>query len=461
MRFALPVALFLAFVPAGTGAPQALPLTPCTLSDGIEARCGTFTVSEDRAEPEGRSVSLRVAVLPARDGDAKPDPIVEIAGGPGASAVADAAFMRSVFSEANRSRDNVLVDQRGTGGSNPLTCPPPRTRIATIAAAKEYARACLDALTADPRQYTTVPAMDDLADVLRALGYEEVNLYGGSYGATAAQYFLVQHPEFVRTAILDGGTLLDVPIFELWGRNGDRALRAILDRCARSKRCAAAYPRVRREVFEMMSALRRKPVRVDGKVVDAPRAAGAIQLLSRSPGDAAFIPRLAHQARLLNWRPLADAVEASEQQGPPPVMYWSIVCNEPWARHDPSRTAAASRRTYLAERTALDARLATAVCSVVPDAPQPAWSSARPSSDEPVLFLAGSLDPQDPPANIAGARSAMPNSRTVVVPGGGHGSVQLGCVPRLARQFVEAGSAAGLDTSCVKRYTPPPFVLVG
>jgi pimeloyl-ACP methyl ester carboxylesterase len=97
---------------------------------------------------------------------------------------------------------------------------------------------------ADPRQYTTVPAMDDLAEVLRALGYVPVNLYGASYGATAAQSFLAQHPELVRTVILDGATLLDVRIFELWGRNGQRALRSILERCADSRRCAARYPRV-------------------------------------------------------------------------------------------------------------------------------------------------------------------------------------------------------------------------
>jgi pimeloyl-ACP methyl ester carboxylesterase len=82
--------------------------------------------------------------------------------------------------------------------------------------------------------------MDDLSDVLGALRYTEANLYGGSYGATAAQYFLAQHPELVRTAILDGGTLLDVPIFELWGETASA-------RCARSSsgvppRRAAAGP---------------------------------------------------------------------------------------------------------------------------------------------------------------------------------------------------------------------------
>jgi pimeloyl-ACP methyl ester carboxylesterase len=429
----------------------------------IEARCGTFEIAEDRARPNGRSIALRIAVLAARgDAGVKADPIVHIAGGPGGSAVANAGFMLSVFNAANSSRDIVLVDQRGTGGSNPLTCPrpaKPRTRIAAIRA---YAKACIAALEADPGQYTTVVAMDDLADVLRALGYGEVNLYGGSYGATAAQYFMVQHPELLRTAILDGATLLDIPLFEQWGPNGERALRSILDRCARAKRCRAAYPRVRREAFEVIAALRRKPVRVNGTLIDAASAAGAIQQLSRSEKTAATIPWLAHEAHRRFWLPLEQAVaEFNAQRAAPLVMYWSIVCNEPWARQDAGRTAAASRGTYLAERTALDAQVTAAVCSFLPKVPQPEWSSARPDSEKPILFIVGGADPQDPLANVAGAARAMPNSRTIVVPGAGHGAIQLGCIPKLAQRFIEAGSTAGLDASCVKAYAPPAFVVAG
>ena len=140
-------------------------------------------------------------------------------------------------------------------------------------------------------------------------------------------------------------------------------------------------------------------------------------------------------------------------------MYWSIVCNEPWARWNPARTRAASRGTYLAERSTLDAQRVAAVCSVWPKAPQPAWSKARVRSDVPVLLIVGGSDPQDPLANVRGARAAMPASRTVVVPHAGHGALQLGCLPRVAQQFVERGTAAGLDTRCVGRYAPPPFVI--
>src|SRR5262245_15404025 len=76
--------------PARGAAPR-LTLSPCTLP-GVqgEARCGTWEVPENRSAPNGRKVSLRVAVLPATGGERAPDPIVPFAGGPGESAVESA-----------------------------------------------------------------------------------------------------------------------------------------------------------------------------------------------------------------------------------------------------------------------------------------------------------------------------------------------------------------------------------
>jgi pimeloyl-ACP methyl ester carboxylesterase len=451
-----------ALVPGSAGSQAAVQLAPCTLASGVDALCGAFRVPEDRSAADGRTLALRIAVLPARDGGTSADPLVYVAGGPGGSAVADAAWVDAVFRSLNESRDIVLVDQRGTGGSSPLVCPPPARGLKPVpTAVRAYLKSCLERFDADPRQYGTATAMDDLAEVVRALGYAEINLYGGSYGGTAVQYFLAQHPELVRTVILDGATGLNVPIFELWGRNGDRAVRTILARCADSPRCARAYPRARSELFEAIARLRRAPVRLQGTVIDAAAAAGAIQSLSRTPFGAARIPWIAHEARTGNWAPLAITIEqqADDAATTRRVMFWSMVCNEPWARWDPVRTAAASRGTYLAERTALDARRAAMVCAAFPTTAQPQWASAPVRSDRPALVLVGGADPQDPLANVAAALSELPNGRAVVVPAGGHGTLQLGCVRELARRFVEQGSVAGLDTRCAGAYAPPPFVL--
>ena len=452
----------LALVPLGSARPADVALRPCTLPGVVEARCGTFRVPENRELPNGRTIALRLAVVPARDAGTSLEPLVYLAGGPGGSAVDGAAGIVRVFGGLNETHDIVLVDQRGTGGSNRVVCPPPRNTSDTSARAlRAYVRSCLTRARADARLYTTVPAMEDLADVVRALGYERVNVYGGSYGATAAQYLLSQHPELVRTVILDGGTLLDVPIFELWGRNGERALRSILTRCAKAPRCARAFPRVRSEVFEVMAALRRAPVRADGAAIGPAEAAGTFQALSRSPEGAARIPWIAHRARQGDWIPLVYAMDEQGSGGVETrqLMFWSIVCNEPWARWSPARARAAARGTYLAERVALDAGLAAIACSVWPKAPQPAWSKARVHSDLPVLLVVGGNDPQDPLSNVRGAQRELPASRTIVVPNAGHGSVQLGCLPRLAQTFVARGTAAGLDVKCAARYTPPPFVI--
>jgi pimeloyl-ACP methyl ester carboxylesterase len=211
----------------------------------------------------------------------------------------------------------------------------------------------------------------------------------------------------------------------------------------------------------VIAALRRKPVRVQRTRLDAATAAGALHDLLRTPTGAAQLPWVAHRARLGDWLPLLLTLDRNGAGDEPArqVMYWSIVCNEPWARWSPERGAAASRGTYLAEHAATGARLVAAVCSVMPKAAQPDWSRARVRSDKPVLFVVGAADPQDPLSNVADAARELTASRTVVVPAGGHGSIQLGCMPRIAQAFVELGSAVELDTSCVIGYSPPPFVV--
>ena len=121
----LVLAAALALVPLGAARPGELPLRPCTLGGAVEARCGTFLVPESRAAANGRTVRLRVAVVPARNGLPSPDALLYLAGGPGGSAIAGAVGMSQLFSTTNETRDIVLLEQRGTGASNRLECPLP------------------------------------------------------------------------------------------------------------------------------------------------------------------------------------------------------------------------------------------------------------------------------------------------------------------------------------------------
>ena len=95
----------------------------CATDEGPDdAYCGTMSVFEDRATRSGRRLSLTIVVLPAVRGDAKPDPVFFLAGGPGQAAAQMADTIKRTFARIERDRDIVLVDQRGTGKSHPLDC---------------------------------------------------------------------------------------------------------------------------------------------------------------------------------------------------------------------------------------------------------------------------------------------------------------------------------------------------
>src|SRR5262245_25246223 len=135
-------------------------LHPCKSGEGIvDAYCGTFTVYEDRAARTGRTIDLNIVVLPALAADSKPDPLFFLAGGPGQGAAAVARGLRPIFRRVQTTRDIVLVDQRGTGKSNPMDCPVDDDSLKPLGEPDEVSigrlKTCLQTLStkADPRLY--------------------------------------------------------------------------------------------------------------------------------------------------------------------------------------------------------------------------------------------------------------------------------------------------------------------
>jgi len=186
----------------------ALALAPCRLP-GVEtaARCGTLEVWEDRARARGRRIAIRVAIVPARMRTHEPDPVWVFAGGPGQGAIALASQVMPLFAKLNDARDVVFVDQRGTGDSNPLDCEETDQPVQALfedSLPEELVERCLAHLDADPRLYVTSIAVEDFDDVRSALGYDKLNLWGGSYGTRVALEYLRRHGAHVRTAVLDG-----------------------------------------------------------------------------------------------------------------------------------------------------------------------------------------------------------------------------------------------------------------
>ena len=442
-------------------------MLPCT-SGGFPAACGSLQVPEDRGNPTGRVIPLDVVVIPAASERPAADPVFFLAGGPGGAATESWANAPQVFPAIHHDRDIVLVDQRGTGGSNELLFPP-APDVSSLPRSdgwrkvERWAKGALEGLNGDIRYYTSAIAADDLDDVRVALGYDLIDLYGGSYGATLAQYYLRQHEAHVRAVVLDGGTLVDVPIVELMAARSQDALDRVLARCHSDAGCHASYPDPARD---LRKALRRlsHPVKTDAVdygsgehvVLTSDSLAGSLHDLLVT-GQSGEIPRLLHLTAEADYEPLTSLVLAALRQPDPGqlAMFWSIECSERWAAHDRDHIAEAGVGSYYLP-VMLDAdRDLDLGCSLMPRVPTPADDGRPIRSDVSILLLNGTLDPQDPPANVADAATELPNS-LVIVATQAHAFDHIGCMPDVVAAFIEAGIVKGLDTTCVGELPTPP-----
>jgi pimeloyl-ACP methyl ester carboxylesterase len=452
--------------PLSTRRLDGTPMAPCALGATF-ALCGTLRVPEDRGAPEGRQIDLAVVVVPALDRDPAPDPLFALAGGPGDAATERFGWLPGTFTQVHRSRDIVLVDQRGTGGSNEIVLPDfPDTDGLTSAAAEarwsSWAKG-VDALAADPRQYTSEVAAEDLDAVRAALSYDRIDLYGPSYGATLAQYELRQHPDHVRATVLDGGTPVDVPLFERVAANSQHALDVLFARCAADAACHAAFPHLDAEFRDVMARLSTHPLPKftdpatgrTGTVTMDDIASGIHQALLDA-STAAVLPLAIHLAARGDWAGAVAATgsAATETSTDNLLMSAEIRCSEAWARFDPAVVAATETRSYLTGVEVEGAEAWATICRHLPGGVVPPNDADPVRSTLPVLWVVGAADPQDPPPNLVDVAAELPNSRVVVAPGQGHTVGTVGCIANVIDAFIDAGTADRLDASCAPNAVP-------
>ncbi|WP_345502440.1 alpha/beta fold hydrolase [Pedococcus ginsenosidimutans] len=459
---------------AGTQASRTLAgkaMVACTISGEqpvkaqAAALCGVLPVPEDRSRSDGRRVGLRVAVVPAVRAPSA-DPVFVLAGGPGDAATQFFAWLPSVFKDLHAARDIVLVDQRGTGSSNRLTLPqlPTLTGLSARAANARLATwssAALASVDADPRFYTTTVAADDLDAVRAALGYTKIDLYGTSYGGTVAQYYLRQHGDRVRAAVLDGTTPVDVPVLERIGRSSQAALDLLFRRCAADTTCHRAFPRLATEWAALLQRFAHPVTVVDpasgaSQVVDKVMLAAAVHSALLTEQGAAQLPlalHLAFRGRLLE---AGRLIGTSDNPGPTLLMADEVTCSESWARYDPAEVARQGEHSYALARELALARQRQMLCAHLPEGVVRPDDGAAVRTATPVLWVVGDGDPQDPPANLGAVPAQQPHSRIVVVQAQQHVVGHLGCVPAVIAAFLHAGSADGLDVSCIARTAPAP-----
>jgi pimeloyl-ACP methyl ester carboxylesterase len=456
---------------AGEGAKRSMELTPCAREAGVPgAECGTLEVFENRAAAQGRIIPLKVIVLPSLGLETKPDALFLLAGGPGMPASELANFGEKYMRRIRESREIVLVDQRGTGDLSLMQCSDNGMEGTYFDIEEKYLyetlRNCLEEFDADPRHYTTPVAMDDLDDVRAALGYEEINLWGGSYGTRAALIYLRRHPERTRALILDGvaPTAIRLPLHA--GEDAHRAMELMLDHCEADSDCTEAFPELRQKYSDLLQRSAKTPEKVNaphprtGEPLDLELDREKIVLLLRAVlynADATrLLPLVIERAHAGDFGPLLalnDPIGDSLSKINVPMMF-SILCAED------IRLVSENDLAQLSEEPFLGSNIIDRwkkVCEFWPAGELPPGYHDPVVSDKPVLILSGDLDPVTPPRWGEYLTQHLTNSLHVIVPGAAHGTSGHGCVPKMMYTFLDQANFAELETGCVDQLTRPMF----
>jgi pimeloyl-ACP methyl ester carboxylesterase len=403
-------------------------------------------VPQDWAHPHGPKIPLLVAVLPATAAAHPAAPLFILAGW-GGSAIGDVDWAVQAFGRLNQSMDLVFAVQRGTQYSWPQTCP---GLMQTGPGLRAAVARCLTSASRDPRHDTTASAARDLEQVRKALGYNKINLYGASYGVSMGLAYLQRYGAHVRTAVFYSGSLLDVPLWQLTPLHAQQSFGQLARRCAAAPACARAYHPAA-DLATVVHRLRAHPARV---TVTGPRGKkqaltitltaflnAVIDAYLSSPDTAVLLPKDLHAfahgqwAKVINERGLASAAAA----GPTQLQEITIRCGDAWAAMNPAKIAQQARLSLFTPQMAATAAWQQQLCAIWP---HDSGVSGVVRSNVPAVFVNGTADPVDPPANVAAAQRTMPNALLVTVPGRSHEVAPTGCIPAQSTAFILAGKPA-------------------
>ena len=289
------------------------------------AFCAPFSVTENRAATKGRQLDLRLALIKSDAVAADSDIVVFLAGGPGQSAIDTWPQVAAAFAPLLAHHHVLLLDQRGTGGSNVLECKGDDTDKGGSGSAagfdaartKQRTRECLDQISrhADPRFYTTIDAVADLEAVRQALGAPQFDLVGVSYGTRMAQQYAMRHADGVRSIVLDSVAPNEIALGQDFAENLDNALKLQFAQCEKMPACKNAFGDSYASLMKLRDALREHPQDYSyrdpvtfaqmHKHLNDNMLAGLVRMFAYTPETATLLPLSIAEGLKGDYTPLA------------------------------------------------------------------------------------------------------------------------------------------------------------
>jgi pimeloyl-ACP methyl ester carboxylesterase len=459
-----------------------LTLTACDLkrphsSATVAAFCAKFPVPENRADPASRRIDLKLAIVKSDSAVPDRDLVVYLAGGPGQSAIETYPEMAPGFAPLLKHHDLLLLDQRGTGGSHPLTCPALEKQMKHLALfastpeqrAEMVAKCAAEVQkTSDPRFYTTTDAVADLEAVRQALGAPKLDLIGVSYGTRMAQHYASAHPAAVRSIVLNGVVPNQMILGETFAEALQHALKLQASACDATPACKQAFGDWYATLHQLHDKLENGPpqqvtfadpytYKPVTRTITADALAGVARFFAYSSVTAALLPLAVNEAAQGNYAPLmgqSQLLTGDLSESMKGGMQLSVVCTEDAPLLKPRPQDA---DTLLGEQLIDSSR---AACKVWPHGPMPKDFHAPFKSSIPTLLISGERDPVTPPSDAAEVLKGLSDGRSLVVKGMGHAeAINAGCMPDLVEQFIDKRQPKQLDAKCLDRLGPiPAFV---
>jgi len=441
-----------------------------------KVQCAWLDVPENHARATGKTIPIFVVRLPARRHVKNiEDPVVLLAGGPGQSAAEAFLFVDSQWPRLAKHRDLYLIDQRGTGRSNPMNCEAVFSELNFDPHDPDYARLqratiqCLQQLEADPAQYTTVNWVQDLERVRAALGVERWNVYGVSYGTRVATHYMRQHAGSIRSVVLDSPVYPEHVIGSEIAYRSDQAFYALLQACENDRLCSERMPDTTTVISRFIEALRHKPIHAavedfstghtEQSALTHSQVLGLIRLYLYTPETAALLPVLLYEAAVDGKYPALARAAQSVSELADELLYFgahnAVLCSEEYPRFGdiPNAIQAQNSNTYLGDEFL---RSLDVMCEVWPHGDIPENFHHALHADLPTLMLTGENDPITPPAYAERLKKNLPRATHFVLPGRGHSVAGHPCAARLISDFITEPDSAKLDSACLSRMRQEP-----
>ncbi|WP_376795158.1 alpha/beta fold hydrolase [Thermogemmatispora sp.] len=449
---------------------------------GRDLTCGVLTVPEDRRQPQGNTIHLAVAIFKASAAEANATPFLYLSGGPGGATLSE---LGPYISQLNRQsvtmgRTFILFDQRGTGYSSPslycgevdrLNQATKDENLSREVSTRDYLqamRSCRDRLTAEGihlSAYTTIADAQDVHDLIHALGYRQVDLYGVSYGTRLALTVMRLFPEDLRSVILDSTVPTQSNLFTSFPVSMQHAFDTLFQGCQKDPVCNESYPNLQTTFYRLVDRLNAHPVTFNdlqyGPILLT--GDGLAQWVFTSLYVTSFIPDL---PRAISEIDHGQYTLISETYGQLLLandvsygMYYSVECGEDMrytSLQELEKAVAVLRpelRAGMQEGLEADYQVCQLwnVPAVPPEQKQPV------KSDLPTLILSGEYDPITPTSNALMAQKTLSHSYLFVFPGTGHGVFLTGLCASLIMEEFLANPQVQPASSCISSMGEPDF----